>query len=365
MNLILVKPSENDHSTIDGSTINLPPNDERTKHIIHHLKKSTGDEVSIGIINSNGGYKCKAIVHLLPPPPPQQQQTNNDNDNGSNSNSGGGIRLVPKIDTIIQSSPKLPEITLLLAMPFPARLKYLWPVISSFVAVTRIVIVKGSLSNPEFIQSKVLQPEVYEPMIIRGMSQGCCTRPVKVDVCLDYENNDESMFQILQRLGLVCNNNNNNNNNNKKSDDNTTVHKNDNTARIFLDCGDEDETPPPIRDVIIEQLSRCHGSERNDDDDDYDDDTTTLPYPPPRAILAIGPERGWTEDEAKMFVNDCGFKSATLGSSILRVDTAVVSSLGIVSSVLDEVCSMIKQNESSGRDCKKRRKRQESSSFID
>ena len=360
MNLILVKPSEHDHSTIDGSTINLPPNDERTKHIIHHLKKSTGDEVSIGIINSNGGYKCKAIVHLLPPPQ-HQQQTNNDHDNGSNSNSGGGIRLVPKIDTIIQSSPKLPEITLLLAMPFPARLKYLWPVISSFVAVTRIVIVKGSLSNPEFIQSKVLQPEVYEPMIIKGMSQGCCTRPVKVDVCLDYENNDESMLQILQRLGLVCNNN-----NNKKSDDNTTVHKNDNTARIFLDCGDEDETPPPIRDVIIEQLSRCHGSERNDDDDDdYDDDTTTLPYPPPRAILAIGPERGWTEDEAKMFVNDCGFKSATLGSSILRVDTAVVSSLGIVSSVLDEVCSMIKQNESSDRDCKKRRKGQDSSSFID
>ena len=353
MNLILVKPSEHDHSTIYGS-INLRPNDERTKHIIHHLKKSTGDEVSIGIINSHGGYKCKAIVHLLPP----HHHTNNDHDNGSSNNcGGGGIRLVPKKDTIIQSSsPKLPEITLLLAMPFPARLKYLWPVISSFVAVTRIVVVKGSLSNPEFIQSKVLQPEVYEPMIIKGMSQGCCTRPVKVDVCLDYENNDESMLQILQRLGLVCNNN-----NNKKSDDNTTVHKNDNTARIFLDCGDEDETPPPIREVIIEQLSRCHGSERNDDDED--DDTTTLPYPP-RAILAIGPERGWTEDEAKMFVN-CGFKSATLGASILRVDTAVVSSLGIVSSVLDEVCSMIKQNESSGRDCKKRRKGQESSSFID
>ena len=46
-----------------------------------------------------------------------------------------------------------------------------------------------------------------------------------------------------------------------------------------------------------------------------------------------------------------------LGSGIPRVDTAAVSSIGIVSSVLvlDEICSMIKQNESSDsdRDCKK------------
>ena len=43
------------------------------------------------------------------------------------------------------------------------------------------------------------------------------------------------------------------------------------------------------------------------------------------AILAIGPERGWSEQEANMFADECGFEAASLGSSILRVDTAVIS----------------------------------------
>jgi len=53
-------------------------------------------------------------------------------------------------------------------------------------------------------------------------------------------------------------------------------------------------------------------------------------------VLAVGPERGWTDDEAKFFVEECGFRSATLGGSILRVDAAVVAGLGMVSAALDE-----------------------------
>ena len=44
----------------------------------------------------------------------------------------------------------------------------------------------------------------------------------------------------------------------------------------------------------------------------------------PSATVAIGPERGWTDAEAKLFVK-AGFQSALLGPSILRVDTAVVA----------------------------------------
>jgi hypothetical protein len=35
-------------------------------------------------------------------------------------------------------------------------------------------------------------------------------------------------------------------------------------------------------------------------------------------------------------VGGCGFRSATLGGSILRVDAAVVAGLGMVSAALDE-----------------------------
>ncbi len=41
--------------------------------------------------------------------------------------------------------PDEPEITVILAVPFPMRIKALWPVISSFTAVTRIVVVKGKM----------------------------------------------------------------------------------------------------------------------------------------------------------------------------------------------------------------------------
>eukprot|EP00585_Thalassiosira_rotula_P001906 CAMPEP_0196139316 /NCGR_PEP_ID=MMETSP0910-20130528/6632_1 /TAXON_ID=49265 /ORGANISM="Thalassiosira rotula, Strain GSO102" /LENGTH=308 /DNA_ID=CAMNT_0041400027 /DNA_START=77 /DNA_END=1003 /DNA_ORIENTATION=- len=306
MNLILIKPNET--SLTDTGAVDLPPDDERTTHIIKHLNKKTGDTVSVGYIvdssSSGVGCKCKAtVLHR----------------------ENGGVRLVPIPKTMIQS-PKEPEITLILAVPFPARLKYLWPVITSFSAVTRVVIVKGKLSNPEFCESKALKPSVYEPMIEKGMSQGGRTRPVKVDICLEDDAISRKSFQCL---GLVRNNN-NNNNNNSTSDTDTD---DSSTARIFLDCGDEDKTPPPARNVVLEQIGMVNNSNNEF----------------PSAIVAVGPERGWTDGEARIFVEECGFRSAMLGSSILRVDTAVVSGLGIVSAALDEC-----QNESD-REYKRKR----------
>ena len=131
--------------------------------------------------------------------------------------------------------------------------------------------------------------------------QGGRTRQVKVDVCVS--DDDTVSKDLLNRLGLLC-----------KSDGK----KHDGVARVFLDCGDETTTPTPARDVVLEHCSKV---------------TTTAP---PSAIIAIGPERGWTAEEASLFVNECGYESATLGNSILRVDTAVIASLGIVSAALDE-----------------------------
>ncbi|KAL9182327.1 hypothetical protein ACHAXT_012979 [Thalassiosira profunda] len=268
MNLILIKPS--DQSKGDG-VVDLSANDERSKHIRAHLRKKTGDTVSIGLVDSDGGCKGQATVL---------------------ERKDGGIRLS---FSKLEPCPALPEITLVLAVPFPARLKYLWPVIASFASVTRIVILRGKLSNPEFCETSALKPSVYEPMIEKGLSQGCRTRPVKVDVAVEDEDVSKDS---LERLGLVGNGT-------------------DGIARIFLDCGDEHETPPPARDVVLEQCG---------------EGSATIPS----AIVAVGPERGWTEEEANMFVKECGFRSATLGCSVLRVDTAVVAGLGIVSAALDE-----------------------------
>ncbi|KAL7428866.1 hypothetical protein ACHAXH_002033 [Discostella pseudostelligera] len=345
MNLILIKPDERSTSGDGAIIIDLSPNDERTQHLLNHLNKKNGDSVSIGFIDSYGGWKCKAIIQYCP--------NNNDNKNKN----GIGVRLLPTSNepspSLKQSlSASLPQITLLLALPFPARLKYLWPVMASFTSVTRIIIVKSTLSNPEFLYSKAFHPTTYDPLIIKGMSQGGRTRPISVDICVNEEDDETISRSLLVRLGLVATN------------DGTSTNT---TARIFFDCGaDENDgttppPPPPARDLVLAQCC-CERRTMSDTDDDANSTTTTAAAAAaaPSAILAIGPERGWTDNEANLFVNDCGFKSATLGSSILRVDTAVVSALSVVSAALEECQRMSNNNVAGDVDDRMKRKRSDS-----
>jgi 16S rRNA (uracil1498-N3)-methyltransferase len=49
----------------------------------------------------------------------------------------------------------------------------------------------------------------------------------------------------------------------------------------------------------------------------------------PPVALAFGPEGGWTADEVQMFHND-GWKPASLGSTILRAETAAIAAVAVV-----------------------------------
>jgi 16S rRNA (uracil1498-N3)-methyltransferase len=48
--------------------------------------------------------------------------------------------------------------------------------------------------------------------------------------------------------------------------------------------------------------------------------------PPKRAVLAIGPEGGWTEEEFETALA-AEFQEASLGKLILRTETAVIAAL--------------------------------------
>lgn len=52
------------------------------------------------------------------------------------------------------------------------------------------------------------------------------------------------------------------------------------------------------------------------------------------AALAIGPEGGWTEDELELFQNE-HWISASLGSTILRAETAAIAASALAVSLLD------------------------------
>jgi 16S rRNA (uracil1498-N3)-methyltransferase len=50
--------------------------------------------------------------------------------------------------------------------------------------------------------------------------------------------------------------------------------------------------------------------------------------------LAVGPEGGWTVEELSQF-NAAGWRSVTLGSRILRAETAAIAALAAVAAILD------------------------------
>ena len=49
--------------------------------------------------------------------------------------------------------------------------------------------------------------------------------------------------------------------------------------------------------------------------------------------LAVGPEGGWTEDELQLF-HQAAWISASLGSTILRAETAAMAATAVVAAAL-------------------------------
>jgi 16S rRNA (uracil1498-N3)-methyltransferase len=53
-----------------------------------------------------------------------------------------------------------------------------------------------------------------------------------------------------------------------------------------------------------------------------------------RVRLAVGPEGGWTSEEEALFL-EAGWKSVSLGSRILRAETAAIAAISVVTALLD------------------------------
>lgn len=308
MNLILIKASE--LTGDDNRSVVLDQADTRAKHILSHLRKRSGDEVSVGIV---GGRKGQAMVRLPSPSSSLQvDRPDNEDDNAINKVAKNASLTLELSFDGTTSAPASPNITLVLAIPQPKRLRALWSVIAS-MGVTRIVLIRAQLSPfGEHCKSSRFVESTYRPLIEEGMAQGAHVRHVEVNVDVDNVVSRET----LESLGLV----------------HLSANK-PRVAKVFLDCGDESEmVVPPARDVVMKS---CTAAATSCSGNDAERENNNATLHPPSAVLAVGPERGWTDSEASLF-QEVGFGMASLGQSILRVDTAVVAGLAIVSAALDE-----------------------------
>jgi len=172
-----------------------------------------------------------------------------------------------------QSVPPRPSVDLMLAMPRPKVMKRLWPQLAA-LGVDRIVLIRAEKVERYYFDSHVLHPGFYEQRLIEGLQQARCTQ----------------LPEVLVRP----------------------------LFKPFV----EDEMDA-LFSGELKLLADPSGDRRMNE-------SVSVVDPPGRAVLAIGPEGGWTPYELDQ-LQAHGFTLFGMGPRILRTDTAVVALLAQLS----------------------------------
>ena len=161
-----------------------------------------------------------------------------------------------------------PWFDLELASPRPRVLKRLLPQLTA-LGVGKIVLVGAEKVEKAFWGAQLLKPEVYRPLLVDGLMQ-CGTSRVPTIRC-------ERNFRRYAETQM---------------------------ADEFAGSEKIVAHPPPSKCKI--ESVKCKMGEGG------------------RYVFAIGPEGGWTEDEV-VLIESKGFIRRSLGSRILRTDTATIA----------------------------------------
>lgn len=161
--------------------------------------------------------------------------------------------------------PPLPPTALILALPRPIMLKRVLAQATA-LGVARIFLINANRVEKSFFQASLLRDEAYQAALFQGLEQAVDTRLPDVSIHTRF--------------------------------------------RPFV----EDTLPRYLADFSVRLIAHPTAA-------------APLPEVAPvplreRAILAIGPEGGWVDFEIDRFTT-CGFQGFSLGSRILRVDSAV------------------------------------------
>ena len=179
------------------------------------------------------------------------------------------------------AEPLAPWIDLVLAPPRPRILKRLLPQLAT-MGVGRIVLVGAQKVEKDFWGATLLKEEIYRPLLVDGLMQGCVSTQVPA------------------------------------------IETRRNFRRFVAD--ELDAMFPTARRLV------AHPGERNDRIIEWANGRMGgMGAEGGRLLLAIGPEGGWTDEEVAL-LEAHGFARYSLGSRILRTDTATIALLARIDS---------------------------------
>ena len=205
-------------------------------------------------------------------------------------------------------------------MPHPASLKRLLPQIAS-LGCNRLVIVRGRLTCEDHTKTSSLNEfgkDGWRKSVIEGLAQGTLNMFMNVWTgrIKNYPINHNYMDELLEEVEEA-----------DRELYNDGLPYLEKPALLFADL------PAPENEGFLapaRKVLRSHfvsGKNCNDE---------TL-----RVVMAIGPERGWTEGEYNTFtLTDESlprFSPTSFGGNVLRTDTACVAGVGVIASVLEEI----------------------------
>lgn len=167
---------------------------------------------------------------------------------------------------LTDSPPEIPRIDLILALPRPIMLKRILSQMTA-VGVGTIYLVNGKRVEKSFWKSNLLNPKEYRVHLLHGLEQAVDTRLPKVSLHHKFKPFIEDFYPQIST---------------------NYSHK------IVAHPGGEYK----LMDVIQSGTGRT--------------------------LLAIGPEGGWVDYEVDKF-RDQGFSCCSVGSRILKVDTATIA----------------------------------------
>ena len=238
MNLILCESSDVDAQGV-VTLIGV-----RAAHVRGVLRADVGDTIRIGVVDGPRGRAEILALH------------------------DDRVVLRAELDA---TTPDVPQVDLLLALPRPKVLRRLWAQLAA-LGVGRIVLTNAARVERHYFDTHVVEASTYRPLLIEGLQQAGDTRLPRVSV--------HRQFRILVEDELDA--------------------LSGGAARLVAHPGGH----PSLLETARES-------------------------PDQRVLLAIGPEGGWNEFELDLLTRH-GFRIVSMGPRILRTDTACIALLALL-----------------------------------